>query len=130
MLTKSVDPNEFAGGEFHWYQKTMDEIIETFSLLEIAAFLETLGNRLLHKRPITLEIDCPADIGVMRANRLWVTQILVDLFSNANKFTQRGVIQLRIRRTLSHTRAEVITFAMTDTGCGIPTEWMDWIFKP
>jgi signal transduction histidine kinase len=66
----------------------------------------------------------------MCANQLWVKQILADLFSNANKFTERGVIQLRIRRTRSHTEEEVITFAMTDTGCGIPTEWMDWIFKP
>jgi len=108
----------------------MDEIIETFSLLEIAAFLETLGNKHLHGRPVTLEIDCPVDIGVMRAQRHWVEQILVDLLSNANKFTERGVIQLRIRRTRSHTGEEVITFAMTDTGCGIPAEWMDWIFKP
>jgi len=109
----------------------MDETIESFALLEIAALLERFGPTFLGGRPITLEIDCPADIGVMRANRLWVEQIVVNLFSNAGKFTERGVIQWRIRRTRSVSEVgDVITFAITDTGCGISTEWMDWIFKP
>jgi two-component system sensor histidine kinase EvgS len=57
-------------------------------------------------------------------------QILVNLMSNAIKFTQRGSIFLSIN-VLSDTHAEqLLQIQMIDSGCGIPKTDLERIFQP
>jgi len=51
-------------------------------------------------------------------------QVLRNLLSNAMKFTERGRVNLRMIRT-----AEVIAFAVSDTGIGIPKDKQRLIFE-
>jgi signal transduction histidine kinase len=75
----------------------MTLFLETFeparTVREVAATFQPLvgknGNR--------LEIDCPADLGTMRADQTKVRQILFNLLSNATKFTEKGVIRLEVK---------------------------------
>ena len=58
-------------------------------------------------------------------------QILVNLVGNAIKFTDAGEVRVRLDAeppdsTTSHQR---LTFAVSDTGIGIPSEGMDRLFK-
>ncbi|MBM3852417.1 MAG: hypothetical protein FJ399_04595, partial [Verrucomicrobia bacterium] len=59
-----------------------------------------------------------------------VRQVLLNLVGNAVKFTERGevVVEVRAERTASGEEAWV-TFAVRDTGIGIPAERMDRLFK-
>lgn len=53
-------------------------------------------------------------------------QILINLLSNANKFTESGEI------TLSYTKDEekqCIVFSISDTGCGIPVDKQNLVFE-
>lgn len=50
--------------------------------------------------------------------------VLLNLLSNAAKFTRQGSITLRLNLTGDHA-----TFTVTDTGCGIPADKADDIFK-
>jgi signal transduction histidine kinase/ActR/RegA family two-component response regulator len=62
-----------------------------------------------------------------------LSQILVNLFSNAVKFTPKGTISLRvsIQQTISiHEVSYKLLFAVKDTGIGIPHDRYDRIFKP
>ena len=52
-------------------------------------------------------------------------QILINLLSNALKFTEHGEVGLR-----SACRGEVMEFEVTDTGPGIPPEHLERIFEP
>ena len=45
---------------------------------------------------------CPEDIGMMHADQTNVRQTLFNLLSNASKFTEKGVITLRVRREVSN----------------------------
>ena len=69
---------------------------------------------------ITTGHEVPARLGV-DGDR--VQQILFNLLSNAFKFTERGDVHLTISAT-----PRILTFAVTDTGIGIPVDQLDQIF--
>jgi signal transduction histidine kinase len=55
-----------------------------------------------------------------------VQQVLINLLSNASKFTQKGFITLRVAVNEAKTEA---VFCVQDTGCGIPPEKAETIFE-
>src|SRR5258705_7140145 len=126
----------------------MTLFLETFeparTVREVAATFQPLvgknGNR--------LEIDCPADLGTMRADQTKVRQILFNLLSNATKFTEKGTITLRVtkeegRMQNAETGQRVGTanspllpaaccllhFHITDTGIGMTPDQMKKLFR-
>ena len=52
-------------------------------------------------------------------------QVLLNLLSNAAKFTQKGAVTLSVSDTNTH-----VYFRVTDTGVGIPAEALERIFDP
>ena len=57
-------------------------------------------------------------------------QILLNLISNAVKFTQRGEITLKVKLMTILGKGCHVFFIVKDTGCGIPKERQMEIFKP
>jgi len=55
-------------------------------------------------------------------------QILINLLSNAYKFTHRGSVQLKVRKSVSDQRDE-IQFDIIDTGIGISEEHVNKLFQ-
>ncbi|MGA2746889.1 MAG: response regulator [Candidatus Sulfotelmatobacter sp.] len=55
-------------------------------------------------------------------------QILVNLVSNAVKFTAAGEVVLTVQPYLNGTQEPRIHFAVRDTGCGIPADRLDRLF--
>lgn len=53
-------------------------------------------------------------------------QILINLLSNANKFTTEGQITLEFR---IDEKKQFVEFSVTDTGCGIPLEKQEKVFE-
>ena len=80
---------------------------------------------LVAKNSNRLDLDCPADFGVMRTDLTKLRQTLFNLLSNAAKFTEQGVITLRVR----HGDDGMISFAVTDTGIGMAPHQMDKLFE-
>ena len=89
-------------------------------------------------RPLTaksgnpLEVSCPPDIGSMRADQTKVRQILFNLLSNANKFTEGKLIRLEVERSggpLEGSAGDLI-FRVTDRGIGMTPEQMARLFRP
>lgn len=59
-----------------------------------------------------------------------IRQILVNLFSNAIKFTQEGEIVLKLESVLHHNNNAVVHMSVRDTGIGIPESKLGVIFDP
>jgi PAS domain S-box-containing protein len=59
-----------------------------------------------------------------------IRQILVNLVSNAIKFTQRGEVSLRVENAPRTPDGPAVHFSVTDTGIGIPHEKQAVIFEP
>lgn len=53
-------------------------------------------------------------------------QILINLLSNANKFTESGKITLEFEVDEAH---HMVQFAVSDSGCGIPKEKQEKVFE-
>jgi PAS domain S-box-containing protein len=83
---------------------------------------------LLTKNNNNLEIDCDPDLGDIRTDMTRLRQILLNLLSNAGKFTKSGEIKVKVtRQTLDHT--EYFCFEVSDTGIGISPENIQNLFQ-
>src|ERR1700730_3279898 len=78
------------------------------------------GNRLV--------IDCPADLGAIHADQTRFRQSLLNLASNANKFTEKGTITIAAHQAQENGR-DWVTFAVADTGIGMTAEQMGKLFQ-
>jgi signal transduction histidine kinase len=98
-----------------------------FTLSDLLAQVETKMSILAQAKGLTLTGEIAADLPpVLLGDLNRLQQILVNLASNAIKFTRRGRVQIRLYRPdLIHW-----ALAVSDTGPGIPKEAQAYIFEP
>jgi CheY-like chemotaxis protein/CHASE3 domain sensor protein len=99
---------------------------ETVSLERLAKDIQQVFQPVAQEKSLAFEIDiapeCPAkiDTDVQR-----LEQVLKNLLSNAFKFTERGKVELAIRRSGDGQ----IALSVTDTGIGISEEQLESVFE-
>ncbi len=84
---------------------------------------------LLLKNNNHLEIECDLHLGGIRADMTRVRQVLLNVLSNACKFTKSGVIKIQVNRQNS-VLGEIFCFTISDTGIGISPENLQKLFQP
>ena len=88
----------------------------------------------IEKNKNILEVHCDQHLGKMYADRTRMKQVLLNLLSNAAKFTTNGKVTLTVKREktdlLPDTPFGVITFSVTDTGIGMSESQQQQLFKP
>ena len=84
---------------------------------------------LIDKRGNRLEVRCPEDAGEIRTDAPKARQCLLNLLSNACKFTEEGRIGLEARRA-SRATGDGVTFEVSDTGIGMTPEQLSRLFTP
>ncbi len=82
---------------------------------------------LVEKKGNAFVVDCPGDIGAMHADPVRIHQSLLNLLSNAAKFTEAGTVTLRVVR--HEAPSPHLTFAVSDTGIGMTPEQIQKLFK-
>src|SRR5262249_876436 len=70
----------------------------------------------------------PGEIRAMHADQMRLRQALLNLMSNANKFTERGSIAIDARQGQENGR-DWVTIAVADTGIGMTPEQMGKLFQ-
>lgn len=106
----------------------MELHLETCSLPELMQDVMATIRPLIEGKGNKLEYNC-AERGEMTTDVLKVRQILINLLSNANKFTDAGTITVRIDAAPRAGRAGY-SFCVNDTGIGMTQEQMDKLFHP
>jgi len=106
----------------------MEIFPETFSVGTIVEEVATTVMPMLARNSNTLRIRCPADIGTMHSDVIKVRQILLNLLSNACKFTERGAIVLEVTRE-TRAGAAAMVFRVTDSGIGMTEPQMAKLFE-
>ena len=116
----------------------VDLYLEEFEICRVVDDVASTIRPLIDKNKNTLEIDCIENVGLIRADLVKVRQSLYNLFSNASKFTQNGLITLSVKRettTSNRTNSAVsspqswIIFRLSDTGIGMTPEQVDNLFQ-
>jgi PAS domain S-box-containing protein len=100
---------------------------ETFDVREmIGDLLDTVGP-LVRKNNNTLAVRCGDDVGTMSSDLMKTRQILLNLLSNAGKFTRDGAVTLEANRRTEGTQV-FVEFTVTDTGVGMTEAQTQKIF--
>ncbi|HMO57818.1 MAG TPA: GAF domain-containing protein, partial [Roseiflexaceae bacterium] len=108
----------------------MQLFLEHFAVDAIVSEVASTVRPLAQKRGNTIIIDCPENIGSMHADILKVRQALLNLMSNACKFTDHGTVALRVRRSESADHSHtMISFEVRDTGIGMNNEQRARLFE-
>lgn len=82
---------------------------------------------LIEKNNNRLQTSYSGDIGNVEADSVKIRQIIMNLVSNAAKFTENGVISLNTRRN-KRFGIDWITIEVTDTGIGMSPEQLSQLF--
>ncbi len=90
--------------------------------LMLAAMSTTKG--LLGNKPVILEKDLPEDLPRVWADETRLRQVLLNLYSNAAKYTDKGSIKL-----IARVEGDELIVAVKDTGIGIDPEYHDKLFR-
>jgi GAF domain-containing protein len=106
----------------------MELQIETFPLAPLIADVVKTIEPLAAKNANQVAVDCDGAIGTMHADQMRLRQALLNLMSNANKFTERGTISVDARQGQENGR-DWVTIAVADTGIGMTPEQMGKLFR-
>jgi len=80
---------------------------------------------LADKKQLGLELSIAPGTGMVRGDARRVEQVLLNLMSNAIKFTDLGKVRIECRR-----EGEMVVIRVTDTGIGIKKTDLDKLFRP
>jgi PAS domain S-box-containing protein len=106
----------------------MDLFLEPVDVPTLVAEIRHIIEPLAAKNGNRLVIDCPADVDTIESDLTKVKQSLLNLLSNASKFTKDGTIELAVER--SGTGAdEMVSFHCKDTGIGMTPEQLGRLFQ-
>ena len=117
LINDILDLSKIEAGKMTLYLETFE--VQTL-VNEVAATVQPLINK--NGNQLTLEVA--PEIGSMRADMTKVRQALLNLLSNASKFTDKGSITLRARRQGAN-----LVFDVIDSGIGMTPEQVGRLFQ-
>jgi signal transduction histidine kinase len=106
----------------------MELQLESFALAPLIANVVKTIEPLAAKNANQVAVQCDAEIGTLHADQMRLRQALLNLMSNANKFTDHGAITIDARHRQEN-GGDWITLAVTDTGIGMTPEQMGKLFQ-
>jgi signal transduction histidine kinase len=106
----------------------MDICLETFDVSNLINEVVSTVQPIVAANASTLHLKVAADIGTMHSDLTKIRQSMLNLLSNACKFTEQGTIWLQAdRETVDG--SDWLTFRIRDTGIGMTLEQMEKLFK-
>ena len=105
----------------------VDLDIEQFELTELMDNVISTAQPLMTKQNNTFEVVNSGELGKMESDLTKLQQVLINLLSNAAKFTENGRITLTATRETISDR-DWLVFTVSDTGIGMDQEQLQRVF--
>lgn len=130
MINNILDLSKLDAGKMPLY-------IEPFSLEALVHDVIQTAHLLASRNGNTLTVTRAPDADLMVSDKTKIRQVLLNLLSNAAKFTENGAISLRVWREssvspstdITDESADWIIFEIADTGIGIAPEYLPLLFQ-
>jgi signal transduction histidine kinase len=103
--------------------------LEEFALVPLVTELGKDAEPLVRRNGNKLTVRTNGEIGTVRADATKLKQVLLNLISNAGKFTRNGEITVSLRN-LAETEVKRFAVAVADTGIGMTGDQMQRLFQP
>jgi signal transduction histidine kinase/CheY-like chemotaxis protein len=105
----------------------MELFLEAFNVEKLVSDTVAMAKPIIEKNGNQLCFEISATADTMVADLVKLRQVLFNLLSNAAKFTQQGVITLRVTTEKEHD-GEWVHFCVSDTGIGMTPEQLSKLF--
>jgi len=121
LINDVLDLSKIEAGRVELFNETfelkqvLDEVLKTFSTLA-------------SKNNNELIIEYNTDQNLVTADQTRLKQVVLNLISNACKFTEKGKITLSVQK-ISQEGGDLISIDVSDTGIGMSEEQMDKLFN-
>ena len=130
LISDILDISKIEAGRMELY-------LESFNPASLVDDVVSTVESLVEKNSNKFEVDCATDLGLMYADVTKTRQILLNLLSNAAKFTKSGTIKISVERVTNQgskiqkleDSSDLIIFRVADTGIGIPAEQLQHLFQ-
>lgn len=99
--------------------------VETEDVTSVLSNCILIVEPLIQSKRLTLTQDVQANLPALSTDIVKVRQILVNLLSNASKFTEKGGISIKVTQG----EGEMISFAVKDSGIGIAPKDFGRVFE-
>jgi two-component system sensor histidine kinase/response regulator len=103
--------------------------LETFDVKTMIGELTDTVSSLVEKNHNLFTVRCADDVGTMHGDLTKTRQILLNLLSNAGKFTSKGEVTVAVARR-ANGAGPCIEFSVTDTGVGMTEAQSAMVFEP
>jgi len=100
--------------------------LSTFRIPELVGEVKSELEPIVIRSKLTVTLDLPKDLKAVTSDRQKVKQILLNLFSNALKFTHHGGVTIAVRQ---YPKERMMTLAVADTGIGIAPTDQERVFE-
>jgi signal transduction histidine kinase/DNA-binding response OmpR family regulator len=117
LISDILDLSKIEAGKLELY-------LEDVPLAALIDEVRTIVGPLAAKHSNRLHIECPSDIGALHTDRTKLKQCLLNLLSNATKFTSKGAISLELKR-----QGPAMSFVIRDTGVGMTPDQLSKLFQ-
>jgi PAS domain S-box-containing protein len=108
----------------------MELAFEEVNLSDVISSVMSTAMGLIKDKPIRLVKNVPADLPHAHADPIRIRQVLINLFSNAAKFTDEGEITVEAHVQTNATGQSELYVGVTDSGPGIAEKDHGKLFQP
>ncbi|RDV04959.1 response regulator [Undibacter mobilis] len=122
LINEILDLSKIEAGKMEVYLERLD-------LPKTIADVKTIVDPMIGKNGNRLVIECPPDIGTLKTDLTKLKQCLINLLSNAAKFTKQGTVLLRLSREASDDGRDLVRFDVGDSGIGMTPEQVGRLFQ-
>lgn len=122
LITDVLDLSKIEAGR-------MDLFLENFDVAALVEAISTTALPLFETNHNRFTVDCSSQLGMMRADITKTRQVLLNLLSNAAKFTKQGNVYLTAH-PLEKNGQEWVCFEIADNGIGMTESQVDKLFQP
>jgi PAS domain S-box-containing protein len=108
----------------------MELAFEDVNMRDVVKSVLSTATGLVKDKPIKLVQNVPSELPIIRADGMRIRQVMINLLSNAAKFTDEGSITVDVAEKTTTAGQRELMISVTDTGPGISLADQSKLFQP